>query len=245
MKKMKKKTLAECTRPGELWEPVPLKGCRELYLVSNMGAVWSKLVNRLLRIQTSRNGYKYVPLLDEKGGWHYKYYVHRLVAGAFVPLGAHLKGYKISELDVNHLDENPMNNRAENLQWCTHRENIRYGNCVKKRKKTLKGNIEKGLHKSARPVMQVNPESMEAMALYPSYWEAARAVKGLAAGINNVVKRRQPTYKGYAWQGVSREDYASGVFPPVLPLVKRDKQKEHAERQKVPRGTILYDTNVK
>lgn len=225
MKKGKKLELRDITRPGELWEPVPLRHGREDYLISNMGAVYSLRSSRALSVQTSREGCKYVSVASRK------YYLHRLVAGAFVPLPSNLKGYKANELDVVHLDGNPLNNRAENLQWIDHKTNMSYGAAIKKRKKTLKGNIEKGLHKSARPVMQVNPESMEAMALYPSYGAAARVVKGLAAGINNVVKRRQPTYKGYAWQGVSREDYVSGVFPPVLPLVKRDKQKESAEAE--------------
>lgn len=215
---MKKKTLAECTRPGELWEPVPLRHGRGDYLISNMGAVYSLRARRALSVQTSREGCKYVSVASRK------YYLHRLVAGAFVPLPSNLKGYRANELDVVHIDGNPLNNRAENLQWVDHKTNMSYGAAIKKRKKTLRGNIEKGLHKSAQPVMQIHPESMDAMALYPSYGAAARAVKGLAAGINNVVKRRQPTYKGYAWQGVSREDYASGKYPDVLPLAHQQKK---------------------
>ena len=57
------------------------------------------------------NGYLYVNI---DGRFHP---VHRLVASAFVPC----YGGRI----VNHKDGNRRNNHMDNLEWCTHKDNVR------------------------------------------------------------------------------------------------------------------------
>ena len=46
-------------------------------------------------------------------------YVHRLMAQTFIPNPDNLP-------EINHKDCNPSNNDADNLEWCTHQENIAY-----------------------------------------------------------------------------------------------------------------------
>lgn len=62
-------------------------------------------------------------------------YVHRLVAKAFIP-NPHGKA------EVNHIDSNPHNNTAKNLEWVTHEENMKhaskYGNTGKSKKKVVR-----------------------------------------------------------------------------------------------------------
>lgn len=51
--------------------------------------------------------------------------MHRLVAMAFI---INPNNYDV----VNHKDENPSNNKVDNLEWCTQKYNMNYGMCAKK-----------------------------------------------------------------------------------------------------------------
>ena len=54
--------------------------------------------------------------------------VHRLVAIAFLP--------KPDGCDeINHKDENKLNNTVENLEWCTHKYNMNYGTLQERKSK--------------------------------------------------------------------------------------------------------------
>lgn len=118
----------------EIWEEV--KGFEGYYEVSNLGNVKSvdrviihntyketakpkkqfnksKMLN--LRINNQGKGYVYVMLYTHSQ--HYKKFVHRLVAAAFIP---NPKG----KPQVNHIDGNPRNNIVSNLEWVTGKENV-------------------------------------------------------------------------------------------------------------------------
>jgi len=45
--------------------------------------------------------------------------VHRLIAQSFIP-NPHNKS------EVNHIDGNPINNKIDNLEWCTKAENVKH-----------------------------------------------------------------------------------------------------------------------
>jgi hypothetical protein len=82
---------------------------------------------RIIRSVKKRHGYRKVSL--RRDGRTYQVSVHRLVATAFLPNVANLPC-------VNHKDENPSNNRAENLEWCTYKYNVNYGKCQEKIKES-------------------------------------------------------------------------------------------------------------
>lgn len=50
---------------------------------------------------------------------HSTYLVSRLVAMAFIPKSLHLPC-------INHIDGNPLNDKPNNLEWCTYKYNNRY-----------------------------------------------------------------------------------------------------------------------
>ena len=116
----------------EIWKPVV--GYEGLYEISNMGRVKSIKFNKekILFLQKDKDGYLRSGL--RKMGKLKKYFVHRLVAEAFIPNPNNLP-------IVNHKDENKQNNCVENLEWCTVKYNNSYGSAIFKRKEKLKKTI--------------------------------------------------------------------------------------------------------
>ena len=87
------------------------------YQASNFGYIYSKKSNRVLKSHFNEKGYLRVCLYVDGKPTTQK--VHRLVALAFLE---NPKNYK----EVNHKDGNKTNNCVENLEWCTHLENMRH-----------------------------------------------------------------------------------------------------------------------
>ena len=73
--------------------------------------------NRILKWAINNKGYAYVDL--RINGETHRQLVHRLVALTYIPNPKNLPC-------VNHKDFNPLNNKVENLEWCTNAENIQY-----------------------------------------------------------------------------------------------------------------------
>jgi hypothetical protein len=99
----------------EIWKQVP--GFED-YQISNYGQVKSlkKQPGIILKQSTTSNGYKYVNL--SISGTVTLMKVHQLVAMSF--LNHTPNGHRIV---VDHIDHDKNNNRADNLQLISHREN--------------------------------------------------------------------------------------------------------------------------
>ena len=99
------------------------------YEVSNLGRVRSiihadsmgrtKGGNILKQAFDGKRNYLHVNLYKDGSKTH-STNVHRLVALAFIPNPNNLN-------EINHIDENKLNNRADNLEWCSHKYNNNYG----------------------------------------------------------------------------------------------------------------------
>ena len=107
-------------------------------MVSNMGRVFSKDGHEFSG-RTRNDGYKRVSY-KLKGGKEHQCYVHRLVARNFLPNPLNLPF-------INHIDENPSNNRVDNLEWCTAKHNSNHGTLIKRMRATQ---IRKGLTRRCR-----------------------------------------------------------------------------------------------
>ncbi|HRF69797.1 MAG TPA: NUMOD4 domain-containing protein [Candidatus Pelethenecus sp.] len=99
----------------EVWKDTV--GYEGLYLVSNLGKVYSLRRNKVYKEFIEKNGYNRISVI--KNGVRKKELVHRLVAKTFIPNPQ-------GKLCVNHKDNNRSNNKVDNLEWVTQKENIQH-----------------------------------------------------------------------------------------------------------------------
>ncbi len=88
----------------------------EDYLVTDTGQVYSLKTQKYLKARKTKKGYMQVDL--RKNGKRYHKYVHRLVAGAFIPNPNDFE-------DVDHIDFDITNNNVKNLRWLDKFENLK------------------------------------------------------------------------------------------------------------------------
>lgn len=162
----------------EKWRPVV--GYEGRYEVSNLGRI------RRVKIITpskKKHGYMQVSLVDESGV-RKSLRLHRIVAEAFLP-------NPDGKPQVNHRDENPENNRADNLEWATAEENTNYGS------RTARAAAKNG---SKTPIVQIDPKMLKVVAEYPGQSAAARATGISLASINACLRGKQRRAGGYLWE---------------------------------------------
>ena len=135
---------------NEVWKGI--KGYEGKYQISSFGRVkslkdkYGNYREKILKQKKDDLGYYRINL--------YKFYksktflVHRLVAEAFIE---NPNNYK----EVNHRDENPSNNKVDNLEWCTAEYNVNYGTRNKRVSEKMKGRYKGSNHPKARKVQCV------------------------------------------------------------------------------------------
>lgn len=168
---------------SEIWKDI--EGYEGLYQISNFGRVKSLKWNHSNIIKTlklsNNGGYIRTSLFKNKA--EKRFYVHVLVAQAFIP-----NPNKYPE--VNHIDENKSNNHVDNLEWCNKSYNANYGN----RNKLI------SIHSAMlRPVLQFDLKG-NFIKEYPSIAEAVEELKIRSSGISNCCAGRYSKSGGYKWR---------------------------------------------
>lgn len=174
---------------NEIWKDI--EGFEGLYQVSNFGMVRSVdhyvtqpnphnrkpqqvlRPGKLITFSIGSSGYYQAPL--SKGNRKYKtMMIHRIVAKTFVPNPDNLE-------IVNHKDENKLNNRADNLEWCTTKYNAHYGKNTKRTK-----------------VQQLDMDG-NLIQEFPSARDAAKALESGHRSITESCRKDIP-FKGFRWK---------------------------------------------
>lgn len=174
----------------EEWRDIA--GFEGKYQVSNFGRVRSLSYNKtgrtkVLSTRESNCGYCMVNIqvnAKSKG-----FLVHRLVAQAFIP-------NNFNKPEVNHINGNKLDNRVENLEWVTGRENVRHYHHVLCDKPFMLPS-GRGVGWQRKPVICV-----ETGERYDSISSAAKAMgvceRAISRLLNNPSNRH--TVKGYHWK---------------------------------------------
>ena len=179
----------------EVWKDIKnYEGC---YQISNYGRVKTlsrKRVKECIMSLDCNKGYARITL--SKNNMQKHYFVHQLVLQTFKNDKSNFKHLEneniddidLSKLEINHIDENPKNNKLENLEWCTHMYNLCYGT-----------RIAKVVEKARKPVNQYDMNGNFIRQHY-SLQQAARNIDRGASPICLCCQGKQSSAYGYIWK---------------------------------------------
>lgn len=173
----------------EIWKDIA--GYEGLYQVSNLGNVRSMNyrghgITKNLVPKCNNAGRLWVEL--RKNGSGKCLLVHRLVAMAFIP---NPNNYP----QINHIDENPKNNRVENLEWCTALYNVRFYN----ERHQDKRHAPRGPNKNIKPVNQISPEG-QVVKTWANSKEVMRELGWSDWSISECCRGNRRSAYGFTWQ---------------------------------------------
>jgi hypothetical protein len=182
----------------EIWKDI--KGYEGLYQVSNRGRVrriffinnvTEKEKIKVLTPLKHNHGYLSVSLC--KNGKQKMRLIHRLVAQAFIE-------NKFNKKEINHINGNKKDNRVENLEWVTRKENMEHVINVLKYHLGPVGKFGAD-SKRAIPVLMIDKETNEVIKRFGSIIDGARYLNLTKSGdIVNCCKRKLKSSHGYIWR---------------------------------------------
>jgi hypothetical protein len=181
----------------EQWRDIPKY--EGYYQVSNLGRIKSLcryrmgnggsptiVKERILKPKTDRYGYLVCGL--SKDGILIHATIHKLVANCFV-----INSDPYTNIQINHIDGNKLNNTPENLEWCDSKHNqseaLRLG---------LRGGNPYRARVDSRPINQYYRANL--IKTFENLASASRETGILKSAINNCLAGRSKTSGGFKWE---------------------------------------------
>ncbi len=168
-----------------------LEICNKIYIIKSSGEILNSK-NKVLSGRDNGNGYKTICISNGRKRIK-NFYIHRLVAEAFIP---NPHNYKT----VNHKDLDRSNNASYNLEWCSLKDNVNYS--------VILGSYAN--LKAIKPVIQLSLTG-DLIKRWANASEAASVIgstKELIQQACSQTNLRCITAKGFIW--VYEKDYSKG-----------------------------------
>lgn len=164
--------LALLTLEGERW--ITISDYPD-YKVSNLGRVYSNLSGKILKAGMNNKGYKIVIL--SRNNTRTTKTVHKLVLSAFEPNNN-------NDL-VNHIDGDKLNNKLDNLEWCSYSGNLQHA-------------WDTGLRKYVGDEIKIYIKATGETKIFSSYKKASLELRGNSwyfTGWKKMGKKESKLYK--------------------------------------------------
>ena len=151
----------------------------EKYEVSNLGKVRNIKSGRILKPHLNHNGYlKHHLYRHDK---QKELFLHRIIATAFIDNPG-------EKPQVNHIDENKLNNDLSNLEWCTAKENLIHGTRTKR-----------AAEKWSKKVIQLDLND-NVLNEFESMGQAERETGVPRSNISHCCNGKRKSAGGYKWR---------------------------------------------